>query len=344
MTTADEPVRRRSRSLLPRFGLRSLFVVALLFCLAFAWLGKNAYRVRQEEAAIEALMQAGSAIVLENDEERELHPATPPRGTESTQSTWQELVGRTTGWSQRRPIREIVLHGEDAGDPKIARALAALAWFPEIRAIDLSGVAFDDRAILHLAKLPRLETLTMSESTMTGAGLASLAAHVKLQELSISRETPSAHLLGGVPAFSELSKLHVEGLPISRADVTAIASLPKLESLRLDLLQPAPGEEVFAPLANAPSLRYFHESRSGMTEADMPTLAKLSALETLWLSCATAEGLSRLGSLPNLKQIYVYGPATEEEVRAFSAAHPDVEVAYGLFTSHGRWFRAGKSE
>ena len=65
--------KRRSR--LPRFGLRSLFVVALLFCLLFAWIGRNLYRVRQEEAAIEALKQAGATIFLREDDVSKLHPA-----------------------------------------------------------------------------------------------------------------------------------------------------------------------------------------------------------------------------------------------------------------------------
>lgn len=289
-------------------------------------------------------MQAGSAIVLENDAERELHPATPVLGTEPTRSTWQDLVGRTTGWSQRRPIREVVLHGDDSDDPKIARALAALAVFPEIRRIDLRGAAFDDKAIPPLAKLPRLEALTLVDAMMTGDGLASLAPQVRLHELSIAYEATSAHLLGGVSAFRELRTLNLEGLPISRADMTAIAALPQLEAIRLDYLQPTPGEEVFAPLASAMGLRSLHESRSGMSEADMPTLAKLTRLEQVWVTCATGEGLMRLGPLPNLKQIVVYGPATDEEVLAFSAAHPSVAVGYRIFNSDGRWFRAGKSE
>ena len=46
---------RRRRRWLPRFGLRTLLVVAVLFCLCFAWIGKRYYELRQDEAAIEAL-------------------------------------------------------------------------------------------------------------------------------------------------------------------------------------------------------------------------------------------------------------------------------------------------
>ncbi|HEV7281678.1 MAG TPA: hypothetical protein VGN57_15860 [Pirellulaceae bacterium] len=336
--------RPSSRSFLPRFGLRSLFVFALLFCLLFGWIGRNAYRVRQEEAAIEALMQANGAIVLEGEEWRELHPATPARGTEPVRADWQELVARTLGRIERRPIREVVLHGEDPNDPKLARALASLAAFPEIRQMDLRGPALDDKAIAPLSKLKRLERLSMMGTTITGAGLKSLAASVPLQDLSISGEASSARLSEGVSALQELKSLRLEGLSIRRSDMETVASLPKLETLHLESLQPAPDEDVFAPLEKAENLRFFYESRSGMQEADLVALSRLPALEEAWIGIASDANVALLGPMPRLKKIYLNGPITLDGARSFSAGRPGVAVGYRIFTSDGRWLHAGKSE
>jgi hypothetical protein len=195
-----------------------------------------------------------------------------------------------------------------------------------------------------LAKLQRLERLSMTETTVTGKGLASLAESVPLKDLSISGEALGARVLEGASKFRDLESLTLEGLPISRADMERIASLPKLASLRLDVVQPTPGEDVYAPLASAQALRFFHESRSGMQDADVETLSKLPLLEEVGLSVSSDANVVPLESLPRLKTIVLYGPITVDGARRFSAARPEVAVGYRPVNSDGRWFHAGKSD
>ena len=93
--SSNEPVvpttLKRRRSFLPRFGLRSLLILGVLFCLLFGWIGRNLYRVRQEDAAIEAILRAGGTLRLAEvaDSSADLQPFCPIQDCGPGRRVWR---------------------------------------------------------------------------------------------------------------------------------------------------------------------------------------------------------------------------------------------------------------
>lgn len=352
MTTSDSPAiappsepapRKRPRRFLPRFGLRSLFVFALVFCLLFGWMGRNLYRMRQEDAAIEALERAGANIQFLQNRHLNLDIGYVPGRIEfAEERTTAGLVARAIGWSNRRSIDRIILYGEDAGDPKFKAALANLWLFPEIRSVELHGPAFDDAAIAPLSALKKLDTLNLARTRATGDGLAALAPTVPLRELVLYDDDPASDIAGGLPAFVEVRSIQLSGMALSNAHLEGIATLPKLETLSLMNVQPAIETET-AALAEAdgdsPS---FDELDFGLPDLDLVPLARAPALVELHLFNANRRSLAGLGRMPQLKVFRLSNLATIEDVQAFSALNPECHVGYLIDRAEGRRFRAGQ--
>jgi hypothetical protein len=106
-TASDDQPTPKRRSFLPRFGLRSLFVFAIVFCLFFGWIGRNAYRMRQEEAALEALERAATEIKFQAD------PV--PGRIGYFRDPYEDAVGRLIGWKRGRSFsRSICLTTPEA--------------------------------------------------------------------------------------------------------------------------------------------------------------------------------------------------------------------------------------
>lgn len=345
MTSADEPARNRARSLLPRFGLRSLFVVALLFCLVFGWIGRNLVQMRQEDAALEALLQADARVVLESDARygdgdgrstpKSLPSALRPQSPD-------ELIASAMGVTWRPSIERVVIEGRASDDPKIPPALAALAIFPEISSVKLQGPAFKDAAMAPLIRLPRLKRLSLSHTDVSEAGLASLARETGLEVLDIWDRVPTETLVKGIPSLVNLRLLQLDGPPLTRADVAGIATLPKLEELRLFGVQPAQGEEIYVGLNGATNLKILRSTNYDFSNAELATIAALPNLEALLIDIDDA-GLAQLGTLPKLKRFVIWRTATADGARAFSAANPGCLVAWRPLASGQLYFRAGEA-
>ncbi|HEV7281680.1 MAG TPA: hypothetical protein VGN57_15870 [Pirellulaceae bacterium] len=288
---------QRPRRYLPRFGLRTLFVFGILFCLFFAWAGKHLYRVRQEQAAIEALKQAGANF-------QAMTGGVGPR-------IWLEEVqpfddydplGRLLGRAERPVLSRVELRSLQADDPKVAAAIAALALFPEIDSVSLEGPGFDDESLAQLSKLPRLETVALIDTRVAGAGFSRLG-QPSLQCVVLLSEEPSPELIAG------------------------IASLPNLDWLSLQDNEPTE-PSAYDALEKAQRLKTLYVQDSGFDDEDMKTLAKLEGLEQLAIDGIDDVGLARLAPLAKLTWLRVQSPVTKVAAREFSGAHPDCPVQY----------------
>ena len=308
----------RGRSWLPRFGLRTALIVALVFCLLMGWVGRNAYRVRQEDAAIETLRQAGATIYIRSGDEVDYHPATP---YSLEPPKWESLPSfpmRLLGLSGPAEVTSVRIHDDLPKGESLDAALTALALFPDVETIEFSGTAFDDKSLDSLTPLENLRELSVYSTKITGDRLARVPSLARLRRLWLSGlEPPLAPVLASMP---ELRDVQMYRMPASRADIEALASLPHLESL--NLLQVRPTDEgAYAPLAKAQSLKRLLLFSSPVSDAETKALAKLTRLERLQIAGITDAGARELAPLTNLRWVEFRKPVSLAAAREYSATH-----------------------
>lgn len=342
---ADRPSpkrRRKRRAYLPRFGLRSLLLIAVVFCLFFAWIGRNCYRIRQEEASIETLKRAGATIRVKTEGGEKPHPATPPQfGDEAAhEDALPTMLSRALGIAGPYPVSHVDLLSE-SDDPPKKDVLAALAIFPEIESLRWWSPAFDDHSLIAIAHLPNLERLEIGRSSVSGEGLATLSESRSLKHLILSQVDAKSTIVAGLPALRQLESLHLFDQDLSRDDIAFAASLPKLESLSVSSVNLEEGD-VFASLAGAESIREFRflldpVSRP-LTEADAKSMARLPQVRILELAQFDTALLEPFLSIDSLRILRLNGARDDLAAgRAFSAKRPDC-----LVECAGTYYLAGQ--
>jgi hypothetical protein len=320
--------RRTSRRRLPRFGLRWLFALALLVCLFFGWTGKHFSQVREEQAAIETLKQAGAKFSVWTGSSSNFVGPFELQEPEEDYDPIAKLVGRIgvpasfgprevqpferydplarwlgDGFGYRLALNRVALRSVDADDPKAVAAVEALAAFDDIDAVTLEGPAFDDASLAPLTRLERLEALSLHDVPVTGAGIRQLGGPPLIRAVEFAKGEPSAELIEG------------------------IVSLPWL--IGLVLVDNEPVEKgAYAGLAKAKDLRALVALRSGFDDDDLARLATLLRLERLAIDGITDAGLAPLAPLKRLRSVDLYAPVTREAAIEFSAAHPKCLVRW----------------
>lgn len=325
---SDAPKGRRQ---LPRFGLRSLLVYATLFCLLLAWIGRGFYRVRQEDAAIETILRSGGSLYTGID--RGLYGAPGALSEPSALPLFErcgDLFFRSVGWRQRPAVATVELRILDANDPAADEATAALALLPEVRSVLLMGPSFDDDSLQALDRLPQLENLYLVRTSATANGLAKIAAPERLKYLHVQEQ--GTNLLKGSVALRELREADVINSAISREDVAALASLPRLETLDFSDVQLA-GDETLTPLAEAKNLRSLklHVADGTLDADELKAVATAPGLERLATYLDEAD-LPLFAGAEKLRFLRPFLPISEEAAQDFSLERPEcvIEVPRSL--------------
>lgn len=295
-SASSQGARPRTRRYLPRVSLRSLLILGVVCSLLFGWVGRNLYRVRQEQAAVEALKQGGAkfsridAAGYHRDDSQALE------GYDAMKSLF--------GWTKRPVLAHVTIRTLDSDDAKALAAVAAMVQFPEIESVGLQGAVFDETSLATLAKLPRLDSVQLLDGVqLSGAGIAKLGPPLRVRGL----------MLG----YGEVSEEAIE---------SAVA-LPDLKALVLVEVDPATGD-LFAPLQRAPRLKTLALVGDWVRDQDMTTVAQLEGLEELTVYGIGDDGLARLAPLSKLKTIRLSDPVTKAAAQAFAAAHPRCRVEW----------------
>ena len=334
---------RRRRSLLPRFGLRTLFVLAIVFCLLAAWIGRNVARVRQEEAAIEALMQVDATVRLAvYGETNGFEPKTETFWQELPDHSWTYYAARSIGWGERPQIRSVELYGDDDADAKMIAALDALSVLPEIEKVDLTGSAFDDDAIGRLTSVVALESLSLTDTEVTSAGLAPLSQTAPLRSVYVRHVTTD--VVAALPRFRDLRSVSLSAMNVDASDIEGIASLPHLEELTLYDVQHAADPAFYAPLARAANLKSLvvNVFDRDLSDGELEAISELRTLETLSLCRITGGQLATFDLPPSVREIVLRFPITDDAPREFSEAHPDCLVRVQATAWGGPCYCAGE--
>jgi hypothetical protein len=322
-TPTDAPSRRRS--FLPRFGLRALFVFAVLFCLASAWVGRNIHRTRQADAAIETLGRAGAAYGMHG--ERSSGSAKEvQRVRDELIDRWEEttIVDRAIGRSFRPRIRGVVFDDRNAPESTMRAAIEGMTHLPEIEGVVLWGPFFDDATCDTLARLPNLESLRLRGTRITARGLLRLESLPNLQSLTlIYPEATDA--LAALPRLKRLRTLSLCNLVVTRDAIAGVATLPELQWLELTSVQ-SDEEGAFRPLSGATNLRTLIIISDSFSDEDLPPLSHLKDLERLTVRVEHDASLRHFAGLSKLRRLDLSGGVTPDAARRFSAEHPELLI------------------
>lgn len=329
---------RKRRSFLPRFGLRSLLIFGLLFCLLFGFVGRNYVRMREKDAAVETLRQAGATIYVARGDGWDFHPATP---FFSDDPGWELVPSyglRLIGWSGDASVRRVELMTDQLDAETLDEALAAFRAFPEMEGVGLGGAVVDDASLQALSNLPNLKSLALARTSVTSEGLARLPSPSRIRILWIYGQDGPADAVAGVGALEELRWLNVSHTSLAPEDLSAIASLPKLETLKLNYVATA-APDFYAPLANMQRLRNLSLVSSGFDDDAIASLSNLDRLESLAVDGISDDGLAKLDSLSRLRWLELSPPVTYDAALAFAAAHPECIVKYPTPDGDRRYYR-----
>jgi len=225
-----------------------------------------------------------------------------------------QLIGQCTG------LKKLTLNGKTLTDT----TLPLLAGLTELEELSTNQSALSDEGYRHFAALRNLKVLHLwhpswGSETFTGSGIAHLKYLPKLELLTFAGSTAGDEALSAVGQLTQLKSFQTWHSAQTQAGNLALTKLPNLTSLKI-------GQRL--PRSGTPS----PPSSDGAT---IPTLAKISSLETLELFEArlTFDDLTPLKGLPKLKKLSIHTtdiPETDvEKLRAFL---PGVEIVFKPLT------------
>lgn len=233
-------------------------------------------------------------------------------------------------------------------------AMETLAAMPELRAVRLSGVNVTDAGLAKLLELPRLMELDLRNCRkITKEGIAQAGAKKTLRMLKIGGPEIDDPVLDLVTQMGELTGLSLDGCNISDAGVAQLDRLP-LDDLtifqcanitdeglnvlaaydrmrRLTLRGVAARGAALEKLPQPNLLVTLNLEQSGITDAEVPVLARFTKLESLNLSQTrlTDEAIEGLAKLTWLKDLTLTQTNfTNEGAQRLREALPDVSIRF----------------
>jgi beta-lactamase regulating signal transducer with metallopeptidase domain/protocatechuate 3,4-dioxygenase beta subunit len=242
-------------------------------------------------------------------------------------------------------------------------ALRAVSAFPRLKRLFLHKGQASDDALRSVAQLKDLEELMIWEPTrLTDAGMKHLAGLRKLRHLHVNDGRLGDAALAVFGQLPRLERLSLQGNSFSDDGLKALAGLEQLKSLwigmnhqpitdagvrylsgltsleELDLQRAQVGDKGIAALKNLKQLRVLYitgntkETSKPPTDACVNYLLGLTKLQHLTLTspAITEQGVKRLATLPNLKELWLSTRSVSEELRAeLKRQHPDLKIQRG---------------
>jgi hypothetical protein len=179
-----------------RYSLRGLGVLTAIFAAGLGW---YVARVRPQEQAVTAILNAGGCVLYDGlESDAHAKPFGSDRGL------WRRTFGSVT---------YVSLHGRGSTDGNAI--CARLAKLPAIRVGHLSSLGIKDSDLADLRLLNRLEMLGLEDNPLTDAGLRHLSDLPGLKTLDLSRTNVSD---AGIEEIAKLKSL--EFLDVSETSVT----------------------------------------------------------------------------------------------------------------------------
>lgn len=202
------------------------------------------------------------------------------------------------------------IHSMSMTDQDLEQLASVQSGLEGITEVNARGSAVSDAGLAHLQKLPALQKLSLDSTRVTDAGLASLQRVPSLSDLSLNSTGVTSVGLGHLATLPALRRLELMGCDLNQDDFAAVGKLPALEVLVLNRVHELHDAE-FDLVCEARTLKVLElNDCTGLTDRGLASLAKLTALEELWLNKVNLSGsglgaAAAKGGLKSLKLLSV---------------------------------------
>lgn len=205
--------------------------------------------------------------------------------------------------------------------------LPHLAGLQQLEKLGCDGARLSDEGLKHFAALKGLKGLSFFHLSFrlegfTGVGFAALKDCPKLERLTVAGMSMNDDGFRAIAEIKQLQELHTWHTYQSEAANDAIATLPKLRSLRMGQRLPWGGGKAVS-----------------LSDQSLVKFAKIKTLETLAIGEAhfTVDGLAVLKELPALKKLELYQTdLPEADVPLVRDQLPKVTVDFKPLTEQQR--------
>ena len=230
-----------------------------------------------------------------------------------------QLIGQLTH------LKGMTLYGKCHGlDDKTVVHLLSLK---ELESLGTDGAQFTDDGLKQLTGFQQLKSASFFHTSFgikgfTGVGFGHLKGCPKLERLTVAGISMSDDGFAAIATITQLKDFSTWHTYQTEAGNAHIASMPNLQSLKLGQRLPGGGRK-------APSL----------SDASIPTLAKMKSLETLRIGEArfTIEALGGLKTLPKLKLLNLYeSELVATDIDKLREALPGVKIDWQIATDEQR--------
>jgi hypothetical protein len=227
-----------------QFALRTLLAFVTVCALVCAWLGGHIRQSRRQAMAVAAIKTKLGAVVLyewEFDGGTRMPRAIPPVAEPLADLLGPDFFGDLSAlWCQPTDadmaavanfpgLKELRLTGHHVTDA----GLPYLEVLINLRDLDLNDTDVTDAGLKYLAGLPRLERLSLNVSKITDAGLAELARHTQLTTLVLSAETVTDAGMVHLAGLTQLNELWLVCDNVTDAGLSRLEGLRNLRKLHL---------------------------------------------------------------------------------------------------------------
>lgn len=218
---------------------------------------------------------------------------------------------------------------------KLARSVGAemhagCGWVHGGNYVRLRGPQVDDARLAQLQSLVQIDGIDLSNSRITDAGIKRISQLSQLQILDINDTQITDEGLASLVGLRRLRGLRMNDTRITDYGLNFLAQIKSLESL--EIIGTNVTEDAVARLQRAlPHCEIEYLSGwlgTWVTDADLAKIACLTTSSEVFLNDAqmTDSGLFTLVGCGQLKTLHVRNQFSEEALRQFLHARPDVKL------------------
>jgi len=212
MTDAiEKPPKPRRRWL--RFGLRTLLVLVLLLSLPLGWLGREIYRVRQEEQVAAAIIDAGGILRFDFNHQEPI----------GVYENWgPRLLRKLWGKNMGRHLDMVHIHSAEDTN----RLIPLLVRCERLEYLGLPAAKLSDRSMQILASLPNLRVLNLVETQITAEQMQTLATSETLRHIRLQGAPSADEYLQQLTKLSHVENVELFDTPITNRGMKSLSELP----------------------------------------------------------------------------------------------------------------------
>ena len=225
MSTTTQPPKPKRRWY--QFGLRTLLLVMLVSCFAFAWIGvrlqrasENRDRVAAVEKPVAEIEKLGVMVVKEYEQLRS--------------PTWLEALFDDPG-DEDDPTGVLTVSDVDffEGDATDAD-LEHVKSLTHLKNLNLRSTNVTDAGLEHLKWLTKLEDLRLGDTNVTDTGMEHLKGLTNLEALHIGQTNISNAGLEHLKGLTSLQFLDLTNTDVTDAGLENLSGLTQLKLVLLD--------------------------------------------------------------------------------------------------------------